>query len=243
MKHQILALETSGTTGSVAALVGEQLLGQRVLAGPMRTAQSLAPAVRDLLDDIGWRPRDVRLIAVAGGPGSFTGLRIGVTTAKTLAYVTGSDLLGVNTLEVIADQAPAEVPRLWALLGAQRGELFVGEFQRPAGQAMRWSQETRLVAAEAWLSQLPTDTYVSGPALSRLDQRLTAHLRRVEASRQAPMAEGVGRLAARLYAAGRRSDVWSLVPQYFRRSAAEEKWLQRHEAQKPDGCSPEEPGG
>src|SRR5437773_12166637 len=103
---RVLALETSGTAGSVAVLDDEQLLTAVALDPAQRTARTLAPAIRDVLKHVGWAPTDVQLVAVTAGPGSFTGLRLGVTTAKTFAYAAGCEVLGVNTLEVIAGRAP-----------------------------------------------------------------------------------------------------------------------------------------
>src|SRR5258707_1343424 len=132
---KILALETSGTAGSVAALEGEQLLKTAALDPVQRTARTLAPAIRDLLKQVGWRPADVQLVAVTAGPGSFTGLRLGVTTAKTFAYAVGCQVLGVNTLEVIASQSPPECSLLEVVLDAQRQQLFAAALDRgPSGE-------------------------------------------------------------------------------------------------------------
>src|SRR5215813_11089947 len=110
---RILAIETSGRHGSIATLCGEaealSVVGQTMLNAEQRTAQALAPALRSLLSEAGWRPDSVELVAVAVGPGSFTGLRIGVTTAKTLAYAVGCQAIGVHTLLAIAAQAPTDV--------------------------------------------------------------------------------------------------------------------------------------
>ena len=70
-----------------------------------RSARTLAPGIRHLLADAGWTPRDVALVAVSIGPGSFTGLRLGVMTAKAFAYAVGAPVLGIGTLEVIAAHA------------------------------------------------------------------------------------------------------------------------------------------
>src|SRR5262245_56901299 len=103
---RILAIETSGRHGSVATLGGEpagaRLIGQTVLTGEERTAQVLAPAIQQLLIATEWSPKSIDPVAVTVGPGSFTGLRIGVTTAKAIAYAVGADVLGVNTLEPLA---------------------------------------------------------------------------------------------------------------------------------------------
>src|SRR5688572_20388398 len=97
--------------GSVAALEGE-LVAEMELDSARRTAQTLVPALDVLLRQVAWKPQDVDLIAVTQGPGSFTGLRIGVTTAKTFAYACGAAIVGVNTLAAIARQVPASSGRL-----------------------------------------------------------------------------------------------------------------------------------
>ena len=88
---RILALETTEMAGSLAAMHDRKLLAEIELDSKQRTAQSLAPGMKTLLAEAGWRPTDVELVAVTIGPGSFTGLRLGVTTAKTFAYAVGAD--------------------------------------------------------------------------------------------------------------------------------------------------------
>jgi tRNA threonylcarbamoyladenosine biosynthesis protein TsaB len=164
----------------------------------------------------------VDLVAVAVGPGSFTGLRIGVTTAKTFAYAANTDLIGVNTLEAIAAQAPAAHGQLWAVLDAQRQELFAASFaQSDAG--LTTEHETYIISVEAWLAALQPDDRVSGPALSRIGARLPADVHAMNEDLWQPMAISVGQLAWKKYQAGLRDDLWQLVPQYYRSSAAEEK--------------------
>lgn len=110
---RILALETSSTSGSLAlADESGRLLAQRRLPRRPRVAQTLIPAIDEMFRAAGWRPSDVGLVAVVHGPGSFTGLRVGVTAAKTFAYALRIDLLGVDTLEVLAWQAFRDVPAL-----------------------------------------------------------------------------------------------------------------------------------
>ncbi len=102
---RILALETTDKTGTVAALDGSNLLAEMTLEPTRRSAQTLAPAIQSLLSQVGWRPPDVQLVGVSIGPGSFTGLRVGVTMAKVLAYAVGAEVLGVDTLEAVAAAA------------------------------------------------------------------------------------------------------------------------------------------
>src|SRR5215207_3267182 len=129
---RILAIESSGRHASVATLLGDaggtRMLGQSLLSGDERTAQMLAPTIQKLLTEAEWSPKSVELVAVTVGPGSFTGLRIGVTTAKAFAYAIGADVLGINTLEALAVQSPPSESPLWTVLDAQRQELFAAKF-------------------------------------------------------------------------------------------------------------------
>jgi tRNA threonylcarbamoyladenosine biosynthesis protein TsaB len=220
---RILAIETSGAVDSVAALLDDHVLSQITLASAQRTARSLAPGMRDVLRLAGWQPRDVELVAVSAGPGSFTGLRLGVTTAKTFAYAAGAEVLGVNTLEVIAAQAPLDCFPLELAIDAQRGQFFAGSFARNQQGETTWDSTVRILDADAWLRELPRGIWVSGPVLGRIADRLPAHVRRVDAALWQPTAASVGLLAFGRYRAGERQDVFQLVPLYVRRSAAEEK--------------------
>ncbi len=223
-KTRILALETSGMSGSVAALAGDTLICEMAVNPDQRSARSLAPATRDLWIRCGWRAGDVELLAVTVGPGSFTGLRVGVTTAKTFAYAVGAKAIGLNTLEVIASQVPDDVPgeTLAVALDAQRGEVFAATFRRAAG-SMEWISKAAIVNREAWLASLPMGCLVSGPVLSQLAEGVPAGCTRVADEFWYPTAAAVGRLAAGRFAAGESDDAWRLVPLYMRRSAAEEK--------------------
>jgi tRNA threonylcarbamoyladenosine biosynthesis protein TsaB len=223
MTSKILALETSGTGGSVAALSGNEVLRELLLDPALRSAKSLAPAIRELLSQVGWHPRELELIALPTGPGSFTGLRVGVMTAKTLAYATGAQVLGLGTLEVIAQQAPPIVEPLVVVLDAQRKQLFVQSFARDGQQRWRAITAVSIENIDEWLVSLQFGTVVTGPPLGRLRGRLPTGVSTADPSLWDPRASTVGRLAAERFAAGMHDDVWSLAPNYHRRSAAEEK--------------------
>ena len=117
---RLLILETStGRSGLVALADGAELRGLRRLDDSRRHGRDLAPAVRALLGEAGWKPRDVDAVVVSRGPGSYTGLRVGLMSAKTLAYATGCALLLIDTFAVVAAQAPAEATPLDVLADAQ----------------------------------------------------------------------------------------------------------------------------
>jgi tRNA threonylcarbamoyladenosine biosynthesis protein TsaB len=232
-----LAFDTSGFSGSVALVDGESVLDERDLVAERRSAQTLAPAIADLLAAQGLQPQQIRLVATTIGPGSFTGLRVGVTTAKAFAYAVGAEVIGISTLEAIACGVPCELWRdksqpfvIDAVLDAQRGELFVARFRGDSGPGnsdglprLTRSSPDQIMAAEAWLAGLPAGTVVTGPGLKRVEARLPAGVAVVPADRREARASVVGRLAWRDYAAGRRDDLWKLAPVYLRPSYAEEK--------------------
>jgi tRNA threonylcarbamoyladenosine biosynthesis protein TsaB len=164
----------------------------------------------------------VQLVAVTQGPGSFTGLRVGVATAKLFAYAVGAEVLGLDTLEVIAEAALPEVQDLWAVIDAQRGDCVVRPFHRGADGHLAPAGPAALVPWDAWLAGLPAGSLVAGPILERR-RNLPAGVIALPAQCWRPTAANVARLALRHYAAGRRDDLWTLVPHYSRRPAAEEK--------------------
>lgn len=224
---RILALETTDRIGSVAALDGANPLLEMALDESQRSAQSLAPAVQALLARAAWQPADVSLVAVSIGPGSFTGLRVGVTFAKVFAYSVGATTLGINTLEAIAAAAPEDVSQLTAVMDAQRGDLVVQSFTRQPDRWLKTTTTPLLLAAEEWIASLPAGAVVAGPGLSKWASRLPTHVRVLDQQLWTPRAALVGQLADRYHREGRRDDLWKLVPHYSRRSAAEERWDSR----------------
>jgi tRNA threonylcarbamoyladenosine biosynthesis protein TsaB len=224
---RILALETSAMAGSVAVLENDAPLAEIELDPSRRTAQTLAPAVHQILQQVQWQPENVELVAVTSGPGSFTGLRMGVATAKTFAYATRAAIVGVNTLAVIArgipvEKTPASGALLWVVMNAEREQLFAASFQF-VDSNWRESQATHIVDQKLWLSRVSPGSLVAGPGLKGLVAQLPAGVIVVPESCWNPRAADVGREGLQAFRAGRQSDCWSLLPNYFRESAAVER--------------------
>lgn len=130
---KILALETTDAQGSVALCDGGEILASRRLDADRRSAQTLAPTIRETLAEFGWAPGDVDAVAVAVGPGSFTGLRVGVATAKMFAWAVGAKIVGVDALEAIASEIErlpngAEAAVVSVGIDAQRGDVAARRF-------------------------------------------------------------------------------------------------------------------
>jgi tRNA threonylcarbamoyladenosine biosynthesis protein TsaB len=238
---RVLAIETSGASGSVAALADGRLLVELALERQQRGAQSLAPALAELLRLVSWKPREVELVGVSVGPGSFTSLRVGVTTAKTFAYAVSAQVLGIGTLEAIAVQA-VELPSgglIATAIDAQRGDVYAALFQCRGAFDLETIQSPAIHAADAWLAGLPNDVLVTGPALENLAVRLPPSVRPAPRDGWQPRASTVAQLAAAKFAAGERGDLWRLAPLYVRKSAAEERLvLPVSEKQGDSGDSP-----
>lgn len=221
---RLLALETTERPGSVAVAENGCVLEEIQLNPTQRTTQSLAPAVERLLLSVGWQPRHVRLVACCTGPGSFTGLRVGVTMAKTFAYCIGADVIGLDTLEVIAAGVPQEVARFWVVMDAQRRQVVSSSFCRGSDGWPQIDQTPVLESVDTWLARLSAGSVVTGPGLRRLADQLPPGVTCVPPDFWAPTAASVARVAFRCFAFGRRDQLWSLCPRYIRPSYAEEKF-------------------
>lgn len=224
-----LGIETSVRAGSVALCRDGQCLTERPLdshgSPPRRRrhAQALVAEIVERFRQCGRKPSDCDAVAVSLGPGSFTGLRVGVVCAKTLAYATGCSLAGIDTFLAIAENTPAEIQSVFVIGDAQRGDLAVGRYiRRPDGWFER-DGAVRIVHAEDWCrDRRPTDL-ISGPGLDKVADRLTGRCRILGPEFRTPRAHIVARLGERAVQAGRADDPWTLEPFYLRKSAAEER--------------------
>lgn len=225
----LLAIDTSTTHAALAVVsLG---VGSVSVASPdpaARHGRALVPAIRALLADAGLAPSDLGGLVVGLGPGSYTGLRIGLTAAKTLAYALGTPLVGFDSLDVVARNAPPDALRVHAIGDAQRGDLYLAAFHRErSGGPLVRLEPTQVVPLDRWAAELPLETYVLGPALTvpRLADALPGHARRpVGDDDQWPNPVHLAAIAREVWLSGRRDDPWFLEPVYLRRSAAEEQW-------------------
>jgi len=150
---RILALETSGRTGSVAVALGPTLLATRQLPSTMRHAVELMPAIRDVTRGQGWQPDQIGHLYLSLGPGSFTGLRIAVAIARAMHQATGCKLIGVPSLDVIAQNAPPEFTLVIPLLDAKRSQVFAARYERDATGTLIPTTPAALVDPTAFVAQ------------------------------------------------------------------------------------------
>jgi tRNA threonylcarbamoyladenosine biosynthesis protein TsaB len=188
--------------------------------------RDLIPRIGALLRAAGMLPNDIDVVAVGIGPGSYTGLRVGMMAAKTLAYATGASVLGLDSLEAVARNAPVSTRRISAVADAQRADVYVADFYRVApGGPLAVLRGCRIESVEDWRASLDPGTLVIGPGLAnaKIREAAPAEMLAGDSTLDYPQATSLIELARDAWATGRRDDLWQLEPRYLRRSAAEEK--------------------
>lgn len=235
--ERLLILETSGRRGAVGLAEGDRLAARLALDEGRRHARDLAPAVQALLAGQARAARDLHAVVVSRGPGSYTGLRVGLMSARTLAYATGCALIGIDTFAVVADQAPAECRRLDVLADAQQDRVYVQSFQRGAA-GWQPTDLLRIVRFSDWLATRPADVPVSGPGLARWGGQLPADVPRLAEELREPGLDSLHRLGLARFRADERDDPFTLEPLYLRPSSAEEQWDARERGSPLPGGAP-----
>ena len=217
---KIAAFDTSSKALTLAILEDETLLAQMTLNIKKNHSITLMPAIDFLMNSLDMKPTDLDRIAVAQGPGSYTGLRIAVATAKTLAHTLKIELAGVSSLLALV---PEQVEGLVIpIMDARRNNVYTGFYH--SGQAVR--PEAHLPLAEvleiADAANQPV-TFV-GETTAFVEQ-IEAALPQAAIQPTLPDAAAVGRLGLDLPA----QSIHDFVPNYLKRVEAEENWLKTHQ--------------
>ncbi len=223
---RILAVETSTLAGGAALLDGERVVGESTLNIKATHSERLMAAVDHLLELSGWKPENLEGLAVAIGPGSFTGLRIGISAVKGLALALGIPVAAVPTLDALAATLPFAAHPVCPILDAKKGEVYASLYHW-AGEAMSRDCEYLALAPEALCDRLAGPVIFVGDAVDTLGDlfrgRLGANARFAPVGRRLPSPACVGALGHALLLAGRTVDASALTPLYLRPSEAELK--------------------
>lgn len=220
----VLGIETSTMQGGVALLEEEGLIAEAFLSVEATHSERLLPSIDRLLHDARLRLKEVDGIASAIGPGSFTGLRIGLSTAKGLALATGKPLVGVPTLEAMAFGLPFCHYQICPFLNAKKKEVYCALF-RYEGETLVRVMEDSVLPLEALMERINEPTVFLGDALKAYGEALKKNLEDLALfpprSRRAGSAAGVAELGLQRLLRGERDDPALLVPRYIRPSEAE----------------------
>ena len=227
---RILAFETSAKAASVALLEDGKLLGESYQNTGLTHSQTLMVMAQQMLEQCGKTVADITAVAVAAGPGSFTGVRIGTAAAKGFAWGAQLPCYGVSTLEAMAEHLGIYQGYICPCMDARRSQVYNALFLAQKGDLKRL-REDRAIALADLAEELKT---LDGPIFlvgdgSLLCRRTLSlpNLVLPPEHRMHQRADGVAILAARKIAAGEPGDAAALVPNYLRLSQAERERQER----------------
>lgn len=228
----VLSIDTCDSRGSVALLQDDSLLALMSHETKDEYSSWLLPAVNRLLKKSGLSMREVSGYAVAAGPGSFTGVRVGLTTVKAWAEVYGKPVAAVSRLVAIAAQVDGPANYVAAFVDAQRGQLFGAVYRKDGGDVSGLAEE--MVIAPGNFIETATEltngeriSWISPDAmLMEAEPAWKDREKRGESiERASPILAGmIGRIGLRRLQTGRTSDALGLDANYVRRSDAEIFW-------------------
>jgi len=225
-----LAIETSGRVGSVALVRDGVVLAEPTFEHGLKHAATILPMIDSLCRAHGIGPRDLAELYLSIGPGSFTGLRIGVTLAKTMALTTGVKIVAVPTVNVLAANAPAEARHVIIVLDAKRDQIFTAAFESkqerdPSSLAAR--EPAHLDSLTAMLARSPRPVRLLGEGIPYHKKFIPTDDAAVIVTSPDTWRARAGVVAAigmSMAQRGEFADPDKLTPLYIRKSEAEEKW-------------------
>jgi tRNA threonylcarbamoyladenosine biosynthesis protein TsaB len=231
----ILAIETSTKFGGVVLYNRGSVLSVKRFTGGVNASETLLPAISELLAEQTMQLGDLSSIAVTIGPGSFTGLRVGLTAAKTLAYFNQLPVFAVPTLDVLA--LPAQVPgsTIAALMDARKGEVYGAVYR--VTQSMERVSEFCVCSIEQFLEG-QTDVIITGNAINLYREKIEAicgsSVRFTDEGIWYPDPVTLAQCADNgSYPVYRGEALFSLAPLYIRKSEAEIQWAKTHGSDHP----------
>ncbi len=224
-----IAIETSGRVGSVAIVRDAHVLVEEQFPHGLAHAAQIVPILDRLTRAQGWTPRDVEELYLSIGPGSFTGLRISVTLAKTMALAMGVKLVAVPTTRVLAENAPDEVNHLIIVLDAKRGQVFTASFERGDDREWHERESAHLDSLSAVIERSPRPVHLLGEGIPYHENFIPRDDPSVIITPQESWrarASAVAKLGAQMSDRMQFVDPFALAPVYIRRPEAEEKFEQ-----------------
>ena len=250
--NKLLVIDTSTAVMSIALMDGERLLVESNQIVERRHSDKLLPAIKELITSAGLTMQDIDGVAVGRGPGTYTGVRIGVTTAKTLAWSLSVPLLGISSLEALAYGALSETEggketgeRTWLvpMMNARRDQVYAGLYEAKnrhwgclAADGVQlideWLDRIVMLYGQEDADQAPQQIIFVGEELE-LEERIEARwrdvdIRSVHMQEQHMRASALGLLAQQRWMSGEQDDVHRMVPNYTQLSEAEANLLAKH---------------
>jgi tRNA threonylcarbamoyladenosine biosynthesis protein TsaB len=229
----VLGIDTSTLVSSVAIVDSDRIVAEFTLHTRKTHSERLMPTIQQMIADADLTPKDIKGIAVSIGPGSFTGLRIGITTAKSMAFALDIPVMGVPTLDALAMQFPYSERIICPILDAQKGNVYTARYRTQSGFP-RLLDEYRVMGIAELLREL-TDAGESAVITGEITL-FREHLQSSDPAvvqvaaplSRMPRGAAVAAAGYQQMSAGNVQDPRTLTPFYIRRSEAEVIWEQRH---------------
>lgn len=224
-----LAIDTATKVCAIALCRNQEILAEYTINMGMTHSEGLLPQIDQLLKRCGVDKNSIELLAVSMGPGSFTGLRIGLATAEAMAYSWHCSIHGVSTLKALAYNIPVDGVVLSPVLDAQKGNYYQALYQWEQGKLVEL-EPVEVVNKERLLERIATyknEALLLGECLKLARLELPPNIKLAPEALRMPKGSSVALVAIEDFDEARDNNIFGLEPYYIRRSEAEELWEQR----------------
>jgi len=229
---KVLGIDTSTSCGAVGLIDDEQVLSDTLLNIPVTHSERLLGAIEFSLREARCSIEDVEGWAISLGPGSFTGLRIGVSTVKGLAFATGKPVAGMGTLDVLASQVSPTPYLICPILDARKKEVYSAFYRYGEGGVLLRQSEDQVLRPEDLVKRINEQTILIGDGVRTYRDLLLRSLPSLAILPAAPLhiphGSMVAKLGFQLLKKGDHLNVSTFSPIYIRTSEAEVKWRETH---------------
>lgn len=231
---RILGIDTSTSCGAVGLIDDERVISEYLLDIPVTHSERLLGAIELVLRDARCAIEDLDGWAISLGPGSFTGLRIGVSTVKGLAFATQKPVAGISTLDVLASQISPTPFLICPILDARKGQVYTAFHRYDERIVLRRLSDYQAVTPEDLTKKVEEKTIFIGDGVKTYGDFLRDSLPSLAifppASLNVPHGSVVAKLGLELLRKGEVLDLSAFTPIYVRPSEAEMKWQEKHPA-------------
>ena len=229
---KVLGIDTSTSCGSVGLIDDGEVLSDYLLNIPVTHSERLLGAIEFVLKETRCPIENIDGWAISIGPGSFTGLRIGVSTVKGLAFATGKPVAGVSTLDVLASQIAPTSYLICPILDARKKEVYTAFYRYEEDGSLRRQSNYQAIGPEELVKRITEQTIFLGDGVRTYRDFLLNSLLSLAIFPLAPLhvsrGSVVAKLGSELLQKGECLDLSTFVPIYVRPSEAEMKWQETH---------------
>ena len=222
---KVLGIETSGLVGNIAVCDGDRVVASKTYGKNFSHGKEIVSTIELLFNEIKLDPSNIDLIAVSTGPGSYTGLRVGVTCAKTLAYGLGKPVIDVPTLDVLVENVEDNSAKtICPVLDAKRKSVYACIYDRSSNENKK-TTDFLIISPNSLIEILPESTLIFGDGIAPYREIFTQKNLTIVEDEKLCIADAadVARLGLERYEQGIRCEINALAPLYLRKSEAEER--------------------